>query len=121
MSVPADLSVFRHHGGRLRAAAALFPNAPRPWIDLSTGINPHPYRPPAPRQRELARLPDPEALAELEAAAAAAFAVPAERVAATPGTEAAIRMLPRLLGDRTADLWRPRGGLARGWGQHSVR
>jgi cobalamin biosynthesis protein CobC len=116
MSLPAELSVFRRHGGRLRAAAALFPDAPRPWIDLSTGINPHPYRAQPPSQRELARLPDPEALAELEAAAAIAFAAPAERVAATPGTEAAIRIVPRLLGARSVSIEPPTyGGHAEAW------
>src|SRR5215831_927135 len=31
------------HGGDLAAARRLFPDAPQPFIDLSTGINPHPY------------------------------------------------------------------------------
>ncbi len=29
-----------NHGGNLHDAKALFPKAPEPWIDLSTGINP---------------------------------------------------------------------------------
>ena len=57
MSTLADLSLFRRHGGRLSAAEALFPHAPRPWIDLSTGINPRPYPAPAIPRRRLARLP----------------------------------------------------------------
>ena len=35
------------HGGDLAAARRLFPGAPEPFIDLSTGINPNPY--PLPR------------------------------------------------------------------------
>jgi cobalamin biosynthetic protein CobC len=37
------------HGGDLDAARRQFPSAPEPWIDLSTGINPHayPFLPPA--------------------------------------------------------------------------
>ncbi|MGZ5844315.1 MAG: threonine-phosphate decarboxylase, partial [Xanthobacteraceae bacterium] len=31
------------HGGDLAVARRLFPGAPQPFIDLSTGINPHPY------------------------------------------------------------------------------
>ena len=31
------------HGGGLIAARRRFPHAPEPWIDLSTGINPHAY------------------------------------------------------------------------------
>jgi len=75
-----------------------WPQAPRPWADLSTGINPWPY--PAPRASAAARgrLPDPERIAALEAAAARAFGVedPA-RVLATAGAEAGLRLLPRVL------------------------
>jgi cobalamin biosynthetic protein CobC len=85
------------HGGRLAAARAAFPDAPRPWIDLSTGINPVPYPIPDLPGVLLARLPEPEALAGLEAAAAAAFGCrdPA-LVAAAPGTQALIGLLPLL-------------------------
>jgi cobalamin biosynthesis protein CobC len=31
------------HGGNLHDAKALFPEAPEPGIDLSTGINPNAY------------------------------------------------------------------------------
>lgn len=31
------------HGGNLSAARRAFPRAPIPWLDLSTGINPHAY------------------------------------------------------------------------------
>ncbi len=31
------------HGGNLGAAREMFPGAPEPFLDLSTGINPHPY------------------------------------------------------------------------------
>ena len=75
-----------------------WPQAPRPWADLSTGISPWPY--PAPRASAAARgrLPDPEQIAALEAAAARAFGVedPA-RVLATAGAEAGLRLLPRAL------------------------
>lgn len=33
----------KQHGGNLSVIAAKYPNAPRPFIDLSTGINPYPY------------------------------------------------------------------------------
>lgn len=92
------MQAFAVHGGRLHSAMRAWPNAPKPWIDLSTGINPFAY--PAPRASAAARrrLPDPVEIAELEAAAARAFGVadPA-RVLATAGAEAAIGLLPRLL------------------------
>ena len=43
-----------HHGGRLIEARSLFPTAPEPFIDLSTGINPLSY--PIPPRRSQRRL-----------------------------------------------------------------
>jgi len=116
MSAIPDLGLFRRHGGRVGLAAALLPEAPRPWLDLSTGINPVPYPTPRPTRADLARLPDPEAIAELEAAAAAAFGAEPARVAATPGTEAALRLLPRLLRARLVTIAEPTyGGHIEAW------
>jgi len=116
MTRAAELDAFSRHGGRLAAAHAAFPAAPRPWLDLSTGINPRPYPAPRASPAARARLPDPEALAALEAAAAQAFGAPPSRVAAVPGSEAAIRLLPGLLGVRSvaiaADTY---GGHAEAW------
>lgn len=110
MSARPDIAVFRRHGGRIRAAQARFPDAPRPWLDLSTGVNPRPYPARPPARADLARLPDPEAVAELEAAAAAAFGARPEQLAATPGTEAALRLLPRLTAARSVAIGRPTYG-----------
>jgi len=116
MSGAAALEAFRRHGGRLAAAAAAFPAAPQPWIDLSTGINPRPYPAPAASRMARARLPDPEALRALEAAAAAFFGAPAGRVTAVPGSEAAIRLLPDLLGARRVAIAPDTyGGHAEAW------
>ncbi len=92
---PSSLS---GHGGRLAAARARFPDAPAPWLDLSTGINPRPYPVPPQAFENWGRLPDPADLAGLEAVAAQAFGVddPA-RVVAVPGSETAIRLLPKIL------------------------
>jgi cobalamin biosynthetic protein CobC len=105
---PPDLMALSRHGGRLSAAAAQFPAAPTPWIDLSTGINPRPYpAPPAPRSA-WARLPDPSETTALEDAAAAAFGVSsAGRTMAVPGSEAALRSLARLLPARTVAVAGP--------------
>lgn len=122
MAAPAELDDFIRHGGRLAAARAAFPGAPQPWIDLSTGINPRPYPAPRAPSTERARLPDPEALRALEMAAARAFGARPERVAAVPGSEAAIRLLPELLAVRRvavaplaygghAGSWRDAGAL----------
>lgn len=84
---------FRRHGGRLAHAMQVWPNAPMPWIDLSTGINPHPWKPPADLLFDPAPLPDVADLAKLEASAARHFGVAPARVAAVPGSEIALRLL----------------------------
>ncbi len=80
------------HGGRIDLAAARFPDAPLPWIDLSTGINPHAWDA---RGVDLdwGPLPDVSALAALEAAARVAFGMVAGEIAALPGTEIGLRLL----------------------------
>jgi cobalamin biosynthetic protein CobC len=86
------------HGGRLCIARALYPRAPQPWIDLSTGINPKPYPAPRASASARARLPEPSELRELEEAAARAFGVEdASRIVATGGSEAALRLMPYVL------------------------
>ena len=76
------------HGGELAAARRLFPGAPEPFIDLSTGINPHPYPLPALTNDIFARLPDRASVRELAAIAAQAYGAPSpDHVAPAPGTQ----------------------------------
>src|ERR1700755_2261008 len=76
------------HGGELAAARRMFPGAPEPFIDLSTGINPHPYPLPALRSEIFARLPDRASIRALAAVAATAYGAPSEdHVAPAPGTQ----------------------------------
>jgi cobalamin biosynthetic protein CobC len=76
------------HGGELAAARRLFPGAPEPFIDLSTGINPHPYPLPRLQHEIFARLPDRASIRQLAAIAAQAYGAPsADHVAAAPGTQ----------------------------------
>ena len=102
---------FARHGGRLSVAQALFPQAPAPWVDLSTGINPESYPAPRANEAERNRLPDVRELARLEALAAQAFGVedPA-RVVAVGGTESSLRLLPYALGHRHAVVAGPTYG-----------
>jgi cobalamin biosynthetic protein CobC len=96
------------HGGRLLQARRSFPNAPEPFIDLSTGINPFHYPlPPIPADA-WTRLPEPEEIAALEEAAAAAYgAADASVAAAIPGTQTLISLLPSLFPQRTAAILAP--------------
>jgi cobalamin biosynthetic protein CobC len=87
-----------HPGSGLSVARALYPEAPEPWLDLSTAINPTPYPAPRASSRARARLPEPQDLQKLEATAANAFGVDdASRVLATGGSECVVRLLPHVL------------------------
>lgn len=78
-------------------ARRLFPNAPEPFIDLSTGINPLPYPIQTVPPDAWSKLPEPEEIAALEAAAASAYGAPDPSMgAALPGTQMLISLLPAL-------------------------
>jgi len=82
------------HGGSLGRARALFPFAPEPFVDLSTGINPHSYPFFPLPATVLTRLPEVARLADLTGIAAAAYGAPsAAHVVAAPGTQI---LLPRV-------------------------
>lgn len=86
------------HGGDLAQAQALFPAAPGPWIDLSTGINPIPYPLPGLPLSLWQRLPGASDESAVLTAARAAYRVPAEAgIVAAPGTQILIELLPRLV------------------------
>src|ERR1041385_9557546 len=75
------------HGGDLPAARRMFPDASEPFIDLSTGINPHPYPVPVLPPALFERLPDRADLLRLAAGAARCYGAPAAGpVVRAPGT-----------------------------------
>jgi len=84
------------HGGRLSEARRAYPDAPEPWLDLSTGINPHAWPGAADAAIDWRALPDAEELAELERVAAAYFGTAPGRICALPGTEIGLRLLDGL-------------------------
>ncbi len=86
------------HGGDLAEVERHFPNAPRPWIDLSTGINPVAYPVPVLPAESWARLPSRSDQQALLAAAANRYGVrDPETIVVAPGTQALIQLLPRLV------------------------
>lgn len=88
------------HGGSLERARALFPGAPEPFVDLSTGINPNSYPLFELPATALSRLPEPGRARDLAAVAATAYGAPsAANVVPAPGTQI---LLPRI-----ASLVRP--------------
>ena len=85
------------HGGDLAALGRRYPQAPRPWIDLSTGINPVPYPVGDLPAEGWSRLPSRAAEDALLSAAARRYGVGGEAaIVAAPGTQALIQLLPRL-------------------------
>jgi cobalamin biosynthetic protein CobC len=105
----------RIHGGRIDLAASLYPSAPKPWIDLSTGINPLPWPvPPIPLAR-YQRLPFASEIAGMTKAAAGAYGLPTNAVMLpVPGSELAIRLLPRMIGTGRVGI------LAPTYGSHAI-
>jgi cobalamin biosynthesis protein CobC len=86
------------HGGDIAAARRLFADAPEPFLDLSTGINPHSYPLPQLPVDVFARLPDSNALAATTAAAAQAYGAPsAAHVVAAPGTQILLPLVAALV------------------------
>ncbi len=86
------------HGGDLGVARRLFPGAPEPFIDLSTGINPWAYPLPRFSVGEFVRLPQHEALTTLSAAAAKSYGAPsAAHVVVAPGSQILLPLAANLL------------------------
>ena len=89
------------HGGSLAVGKRAYPDAREPWIDLSTGINPVPYPVGDFPPHAFTRLPEPDDLAALEKAAAAAYGTHSpSSVVAAPGTQCLINLIPRLFQNR---------------------
>lgn len=81
------------HGGRLRHAAATYGIPLAHWLDLSTGINPHPYPVPDLPPSVWQRLPEDDD--GLEAAAADYYGT--DQLLAVAGSQPVIQLLPDLL------------------------
>lgn len=84
------------HGGGLAAARRHFGG--EDWLDLSTGINPHPWPGVASLAFDWQRLPEPGSLTALEHAAATMFGADPAHVCAVPGTEIGLRLVGALAG-----------------------
>src|SRR5215813_12381837 len=93
------------HGGDLAAARRLFPHAPQPFIDLSTGINPHPYPLPSLAANVFAQLPDSAAQFRLCEIAARTYGAPtAAHVVCAPGTQILLPLVAALAGHAVMDV-----------------
>ena len=96
------------HGGDLASARRLFPDAPEPFLDLSTGINPHAYPIPRLAPEAFKRLPEPGALERLAATAAVAYGAPSgAHVTPAPGTQILLTQIASLVPPGRAALLGP--------------
>ena len=96
------------HGGDLDLARRLFPGAPEPFIDLSTGINPISYPLQALVPESFIRLPESAALDHLGAVAAACYGAPSTAcVVAAPGTQILLPMVAGLVRPGRAGILGP--------------
>lgn len=101
-----------HHGGKLATARQYFDLEEAAWLDLSTGINPHPWPGAAEIVTDWRALPDDGQLNALEQEAARFFGADPECICAVPGSEIGLRLLSR--------IGLPAGGLVAtpGYGTH---
>ena len=80
------------HGGNLGEMVRALGRPEADWLDLSTGVNPHPWAAPTPPPSSWSRLPDPrDGLVE-----AASEYYRASSLLPIPGTAAALALLPLL-------------------------
>ncbi len=88
----------RDHGGSLGRARLNFPDAPETWVDLSTGINPHPYPfGPIPASA-WTRLPEEAEADALRDIAADVYGAPAgANLANAPGTQILLPLVAGLV------------------------
>jgi len=85
------------HGGALDRMRAMFPKAPGPWVDLSTGINPWPYPFTEISPDAYSHLPTEHERLACRAAMADAISAPHHSLCLSPGSELLIRLLPALI------------------------
>lgn len=105
------------HGGRLRRAAQQYGIALTDWLDLSTGINPHPYPVPPIPAETWQRLPEGDD--GLEAAAAGYFGTAA--LLPVAGSQPAIQALPQVIpGVRVSVLAPSYAEHAHAWRHHNA-
>ncbi|MGH7246577.1 MAG: threonine-phosphate decarboxylase CobD [Pseudomonadota bacterium] len=99
------------HGGDLAAARRLFPGAPEPFIDLSTGINPNPYPVSRFSAAAFGHLPDSTAARTLTEIVARAYGAPsAAHVVLAPGTQLLLPLIAGLMRPGRAAILPPTYG-----------
>ena len=91
------------HGGDLDKAVARFGGKRAQWLDLSTGINPHPYPLPQLDRTVWTALPDKQLTGALEIAAAMRYRT-TRPVLCLAGAQQGIQIYPLLCADKGTGL-----------------
>ncbi|WP_170763990.1 threonine-phosphate decarboxylase [Ruegeria lacuscaerulensis] len=98
----------RDHGGGLDGAIATYGGARADWLDLSTGINPHPYEVSGLIPSDWAELPDHGAFERLADAARRFWSVPeGAAILPAPGASAVIARIPGLAAQGRVQITTP--------------
>lgn len=110
------------HGGQVRAVMQHFPNAPAPYVDLSTGISPFAYPFTVPEADIFSRLPERDEEWALRQAAAQAYGVSSpDMVVSGAGSQSLIALLPFILPAQRVCLLGPTySGHAQAWQGNTV-
>lgn len=104
------------HGGALDAVQSRFGDAPTPWIDISTGINPWPYPDTQISASAHTLLPTQTLYETCQKAMARAIGVEPDTLVLAPGSELLIRLLPSVVSAKTIAILSPSyGDHARAW------
>jgi cobalamin biosynthetic protein CobC len=107
------------HGGALAQASARYGLPLDAWLDLSTGINPTPYPVGVTAPSSVHRLPDPQSLESLLRIARKAYGLTeGGAIAACPGSDLALRLLPLIAPEGPVAILGPTySGHAEAWTQ----
>jgi len=98
----------RDHGGGLDAAMARWGGQRKDWVDLSTGINPHPYPIGQIPNHSWTALPDEAAFKRLENAARRFWKIPPQvDILAAPGASALIAQMPSAFSGQSVHIPSP--------------
>ncbi|MEM1086457.1 MAG: threonine-phosphate decarboxylase CobD [Pseudomonadota bacterium] len=112
------------HGGALDEMRKLYPNAPEPWIDLSTGINPWPYPDITVSQNAFTCLPTQERYEACKSAMASSIGADPDQLILAPGSELLIRLLPTIIKPKRIAILSPTYGdhaaVWKGQGAHMI-
>lgn len=118
----AEPSHIPAHGGQVQKVMQMFADAPKPFVDLSTGISPYAYPAKMPDLSALHTLPEEAEEAALQRAAVTAYGVSdASMVVAGGGSQSLIALLPRVLkAERACILGPTYSGHVQAWKQNGI-